>query len=473
MKEQHLRLNYLKQQRMDKIKVLYIDDEESNLHAFKAAFRRIFEVHLANSADEGYEVLEKHPIEVVISDQRMPERTGVDFFASILDKHPNPVRILLTAYTDIDAIIGAINKGQVYRYVTKPWNEFELKMTIENAYRIYSLKEENNKITSKYSRIFNESSDPIMLFDDKGRVVDCNRSAVEAMEISRGEIQFSSYISFLADREFGKKLFSELRRKDSLVDKELEVFTAKGNLKIFLISVNTIRDLQNNVVNYQVIFKDITQRKASQKLLLKTIIETQENERERISRDLHDGLGQSLAAIKLNLEAFKNKKDIKGTESERMDGLINDSIKQLREICFDASPSVLSQYGLVKAVEELVARTQTSDLVVDFNYSRPFPKLYKSLEVAMYRIIQEFINNSIKHSEAKRVEISVTRYHDHIVLNLYDDGKGFVLKDLMIYSGQGLKNIKSRVNSFQGRVEFTSEKNKGTAFNISFPININ
>lgn len=458
---------------MEKIKVLYIDDEESNLHAFKAAFRRIFDVHLANSAKEGHKILTQHRIEVIISDQRMPERTGVDFFASILDTHPNPMRILLTAYTDIDAIIGAINKGQVYRYVTKPWNEFELKMTIENAYRMYSLKEENNKITAKYSRIFNESSDPIMLFDEKGRVVDCNRASLEALEISHNEIQFTNFISFLADRDFGKNLFLELKRKDSLVDRELEVFTAKGNLKTFLIAVNTIRDLNDKVVNYQVIFKDITQRKASQKLLLKTIIETQENERERISRDLHDGLGQSLAAIKLNLEALKNKKDFKKSDSERMDDLIKDSISQLREICFDASPNVLSEYGLVKGVEELVSRTQTSELVVDFNYSRPFPKLYKSLEVAMFRIIQEFINNSIKHSEAKRVEISITRYHDHIVLNLYDDGKGFVLKDLMIYSGQGLKNIKSRVNSFHGRVEFTSEKNKGTAFNISFPININ
>jgi len=68
---------------MDKIKVLYIDDEQSNLNAFKAAFRRIFEVHLANSAEQGYDILNKYPIEVILSDQRMPEKTGVDFFQSI------------------------------------------------------------------------------------------------------------------------------------------------------------------------------------------------------------------------------------------------------------------------------------------------------------------------------------------------------------------------------------------------------
>lgn len=453
--------------------MLYIDDEISNLNAFKAAFRRIFEVHLANSAEEGYEILDKYQIEVVISDQRMPEKTGVDFFASILETHPNPMRILLTAYTDLDAIVAAINKGQVYRYVTKPWNEFELKLTIENAYHIYNLKEQNNKINAKYSRVFNESSDPIMLFDQKGRVVDYNKAAIEALETSKKEMHFSSFISFLANRKTGKKLFRELETENAIVDREVDIITKSGNLKTFLVSVNTIQDFHGDVVNYQMILKDITERKASQELLLKTIIETQENERERISRDLHDGLGQTLAAIKLNLDAVKNKGAISEEESDRIHHLLNVSIKQLREICFDASPTVLSQFGLVKGVEELVARTQTEQLTVDFNYSKSFPVLYKSLEVAIYRIIQEFINNSIKHSQADRIEISLSAENDRIALNLYDDGKGFVLKDLMIYSGQGLKNIKSRVNSFHGEVEFMSEENKGTAFNISFPINVN
>lgn len=456
---------------MEKIKVLYIDDEISNLNAFKASFRRVFDVHLANSAEEGYAILNAHPIEVIISDQRMPDKTGVEFFESILNTYPNPIRILLTAYTDLDAIIGAINKGEVYRYVTKPWNEFELKLTIENAYQIYSLKEQNDRINAKYSSVFMESSDPIMLFDDQGRVVDYNKAATEALESSKKELDLTSFISFLPHRTNRKEILNELKLKNEIVDREVEVITNKGKMKTFLVSVNTIRDFHNDVLNYQTILKDITVRKASQKLLLKTIIETQENERERFSRDLHDGLGQTLAAIKMNIDAIKNKDAISEDESDRIHQLLKQSIKQLREISFDAMPSVLSQYGLIRGVEELVARTQTNQLIVDFNYSKSFPVLYKPLEMAIYRIIQEFINNSIKHSEAGRIEITISKRNDHISLNLYDDGKGFVLKDLKIYSGQGLKNIKSRVHSFQGSIEFISEEKKGTAFKISFPIN--
>ena len=310
-----------------------------------------------------------------------------------------------------------------------------------------------------------------MLFDNRGRIVDYNGAAIEALETSREEIHFSSFISFLTNRKKEKSLFAELESEDSIVDKELEVVTKKGNVKTFLVALNTIRDFHNDVVNYQVIFKDITKRNASQKLLLKTIIETQENERERIARDLHDGLGQTLAAIKLNLDAVKDKQALSEGESERIEHLIKVSTKQLREICFNALPNVLSELGLVEGIEELVTRTQSDKLTINFKYTNTFPKIYKSLEVAIYRIVQEFLNNSIKHSEAKQIEIALTENHDHIVLDLSDNGKGFVVKDMMIYSGQGLKNIKSRVNSFNGDLEITSEINQGTTFIVTFPVN--
>ena len=93
---------------MEKIKVLYIDDEEENLKAFQASFRRIFNIQTCKSGTEGFKILKDHNIEVVIADQKMPTQTGVDFFESILDIHPNPIRILLTAYSDINAVIDAI-----------------------------------------------------------------------------------------------------------------------------------------------------------------------------------------------------------------------------------------------------------------------------------------------------------------------------------------------------------------------------
>ena len=130
------------------IKILYIDDEENNLQAFKAAFRRVYEIYTAISAADGLKILQSVNIHVVIADQKMPNTTGVEFFQSITETFPDPIRILLTGYTDIEALADAINHGDVYRYITKPWNELELHNSIKNAYDVYKSRIDlRNKIT--------------------------------------------------------------------------------------------------------------------------------------------------------------------------------------------------------------------------------------------------------------------------------------------------------------------------------------
>ena len=134
---------------VSRIKVLYIDDEAHNLVAFKASFRREFTVFTAESASEGRSILEQNEIHVILSDQRMPKMTGIEFFESILPAFPDPIRILITGYTDISAVIDAINRGQVYKYLTKPWNENEVKNFIDKAFEVYKLRKENNHLTEK------------------------------------------------------------------------------------------------------------------------------------------------------------------------------------------------------------------------------------------------------------------------------------------------------------------------------------
>ena len=131
------------------INVLYIDDEPHNLLSFKASFRREFNVFTAESAEEGRKILEQKEIHVILSDQRMPGMSGIEFFESILKTFPSPIRILITGYTDINAVIDAINRGQVYKYLTKPWNENDIRIFVDKAYEVYNLRKENSDLTSK------------------------------------------------------------------------------------------------------------------------------------------------------------------------------------------------------------------------------------------------------------------------------------------------------------------------------------
>lgn len=117
----------------DRPKLLYLDDEENNLFAMKALFRREYDIFTTTSAQEAVQYLNENEVPVILSDQKMPELSGVEFFELTVPDFPNAVRILVTGYADMEAVIDAINKGQVYRYVTKPWDENELRITISNA----------------------------------------------------------------------------------------------------------------------------------------------------------------------------------------------------------------------------------------------------------------------------------------------------------------------------------------------------
>lgn len=129
------------------INVLYVDDEVINLKAFQANFRRVFNVFIARTAQEGKQILNDNLMHVVLSDQRMPEITGVEFFEEIKEIHPSTIRILITAFSNIQAVIDAINKGNVYRYVTKPWDTDELQSIIVSSYEVYRLRKENKMLT--------------------------------------------------------------------------------------------------------------------------------------------------------------------------------------------------------------------------------------------------------------------------------------------------------------------------------------
>jgi len=129
--------------------VLYVDDEINNLNSFKAAFRRDFEIFVAQSAREGRKILDTNEIGVIITDQRMPGMTGIEFLESILTVYPDTIRILLTGFSDMNAVMDAINRGQVYKYLVKPWQNEELRLYIQNALEIYNLRKENKELAYK------------------------------------------------------------------------------------------------------------------------------------------------------------------------------------------------------------------------------------------------------------------------------------------------------------------------------------
>ncbi len=132
---------------LEKPTILYVDDEESNLRIFKNTFRKKYNVVTALSAMEGLKILENEKIDLILSDQRMPGMSGIEFLKLAFEKYPDLNRILITAYSDYDILKDAVNEIKIFQYVEKPWNEDDIQGTIDSAIKIHRLQIENHKLT--------------------------------------------------------------------------------------------------------------------------------------------------------------------------------------------------------------------------------------------------------------------------------------------------------------------------------------
>jgi signal transduction histidine kinase len=196
---------------------------------------------------------------------------------------------------------------------------------------------------------------------------------------------------------------------------------------------------------------------------MRYVIEGQEIERERIAKDLHDSLGGLLSTIKLQFDQVSSKKsdllDMK--EYGKAHKLLDIAVEEVRTISRNLQPGSLQNLGLVPAIKDLVNRFEEDGYPdIDFQYYEMPEKLDKMISLSVYRIIQELLNNSLKHAQANEILIQINTEDDELVIQYEDDGIGFDQNNLR-RKGMGLENIKSRVNYMHGTIVMDSESAKG------------
>src|SRR5437868_1369355 len=248
---------------IEKYNVLYVDDEEQNLTSFRAAFRRDFNILTAISARDGLRIIRETPVHLIVTDQRMPEMTGVQFLEAVIPECPDAVRMILTGFSDIDAIIKAINSGRVYRYVTKPWNEQELKMTLEAALEYYALQAKNKRLLEELHTKIAEQERLVRLFQKyiPERVLEELMARTEDMPLLEAETRIISVLfvdirdfTALAERlepamvvellnDFFSFLTSCVRRHNGTVNK----FMGDGMFALFGAPVSFIGNQENAI----------------------------------------------------------------------------------------------------------------------------------------------------------------------------------------------------------------------------------
>ena len=211
-----------------------------------------------------------------------------------------------------------------------------------------------------------------------------------------------------------------------------------------------------------------------QDIATRAIITAEENERKRIAADLHDGVGQMMSAAKMNLSAFEGemnfKDDVQKAGFERLISLVDESCKEIRSVSHQMMPNALLKSGLASAIREFLDKIDNRIIKINMHTEGLQERLDSNTETVLYRVIQECVNNVIKHSGANNLDISLIKDADGISATVEDNGRGFDSNDKQKFEGIGLKNISSRVAFLKGTVDFDSSPGKGTLVAIHVPI---
>jgi PAS domain S-box-containing protein len=252
-----------------RIRVLFVDDEEGNLKAFKSTFRRDMDVLLATSGPEALELLERQEVHVIISDQRMPGMTGSEFLAIARERHPRAMRMLLTGYADLEAVVQAVNQGGIYAYATKPWDENDLKLRIEQAFEVQQLREEKDKLFQQYRQVFDAAGDPIALVDHRGRIIEANAACAKLLGTPLQELPGKGFVSFLEDAKGLVGSLKKNRRGTDFINVDLTIRKADGRIIDCLMTATYLGRQGSDRDVFQAIIKDVTDRKQEEHRLRK------------------------------------------------------------------------------------------------------------------------------------------------------------------------------------------------------------
>ncbi len=317
-------------------------------------------------------------------------------------------------------------------------------------------------INHRYQMLFNTSSDQIFVIDTNGQILEVNQAACERLEYSREGLLNRSFSSLKASMQTEGVLdhLDEIRQRKMHIF-ETELLSRNGKKIAVEMSCRLIEIDERLCITC--VARNISARKELEKRVLIATIETEENERSRFAREIHDGLGPLLSTIKLyvnELELNENRAD-HDANIQYINKLIDEAVSSARNIANNITPKIITDYGLIRSLENFCqSLNATKLLAISFQHKNLSSSLGSTIELTLYRIITELINNTIKHAQAQQVQIDLAQEASRIRLSYRDDGIGFELDEALERSEQtlGLKNIISRVRSLKGSFSFRNTR---------------
>jgi signal transduction histidine kinase len=241
-----------------------------------------------------------------------------------------------------------------------------------------------------------------------------------------------------------------------------------------------VRDESGAILYYEGFTEDITERKIAEEMLQtfsRRLVETQEAERRRVARELHDEIGQALTAIKINLQAVQHSAGASPLAQQLNEsaGIVDRALQQVRDLSLNLRPSLLDDLGLIAALRWYVDReAQRADLIPALVVDLKEARLPPELETACFRITQEALTNVVRHAQARRMWVELSQRGAELHLTIRDDGIGFdvgaVWRRRVSAAGLGLQGMQERALILGGKIEIKSAPARGTEVHVWFPL---
>lgn len=324
----------------------------------------------------------------------------------------------------------------------------------------------------RWRSLFANVQDGIMTVNSKGIILSANQAAQSRTEVRLPGLKIHDLIT---DDEVRNTASAKLDRMFST-----------GEAQTFDVSVNLSGGPQHfsclfspvlskgKVVSANIQVRDVTHIREGERKVREALVEGQDAERKRISRELHDGLGQVFTAMKLSLQNMQGAEkhpcpDIMGQWLKEFEGLVDRSIAEVKTISRNLSPDILTRYGLRAAIEDTVERVaSTSKAGIDLQFVEFKEKYDSHIESSVFRMFQELLTNALTHSQAQTINVQLIDHGDSLVLTVEDNGRGY--DPDTVVNGLGLPHVLSRAELLGGRVDVETRPGKGTLTTVEIPI---
>ena len=495
---------------MNKYNILLIDDEVEFLDMIKLLFEQEdYNIYLSTNAKDAFNIMDKIRIDLIISDNKMPDVLGIDLLKMVKSKYPDTMRILMTGFPETKIFKDAINEGEVYKIITKPVDIDDMKVVVKRALEHYESIQENKRLMKelenmviirtkelkqseeKYRVLVENAKDCIYLLDLEGRFIHINKGGVELNEFSNAQKFIGKHYGEILDKEYREGIcdcIAKCKKGESILNYEYSSITEKGNIKLWELNLVPIKNEEGEIINLLAVSRDITERKKYEQQVARL---DRLASLGTLSAGIAHEIRNPLSFVKINLQNMKREYEDKFMQKsidESLEGVANIEgiIESTLQFAKPAKPNFIKENvnSIINSVLLLIKpEFEKKKIKVELFLDENLPKFL----IDPKQITQVFINLLKNAIDAVNLKGKITimsyvkeyRGENFVVIDIIDKGVGIPRDELKYIfdpffttkpkgTGLGLSIVQNILKMHNADIFIESEIDKGTKVSIEF-----